>query len=90
MSRHTGHFFRIWLGTWSDADQAHCIDAFNEIRQSGDLITCSYFEAQYALLQWVSSEYREADRILSHSVSSGSEPFPEEVKHWKDLTQKET
>ncbi|HTB11670.1 MAG TPA: AAA family ATPase [Bryobacteraceae bacterium] len=70
MSRQNGHFFRIWLGGWNDADQAQCLDALGEIRESTDLITRSYFEAQYALLRWVSSEYREADRIFSQSVSN--------------------
>jgi hypothetical protein len=70
MSRQNGHFFRIWLGGWNDADQARCLDALGEIRESGDVITRSYFEAQYALLRWVSSEYREADRIFSQSVSN--------------------
>jgi hypothetical protein len=70
MSRQNCHFFRIWLGEWNDADEAACLDALYEIRDSGDLVTRSYFEAQYALLRWVSSEYREADRILSQSVSN--------------------
>ena len=70
MSRQNCHFYRIWLGEWNDADEAACSEALQEIRESGDLITRSYFEAQYALLLWVSSEYREADRILSQSVSS--------------------
>jgi predicted ATPase len=68
-SRQSCHFYRIWLGEWSDADEAACAEALQEIRDSGDLITRSYFEAQYALLRWVSSEYREAERILSQSVS---------------------
>jgi DNA-binding winged helix-turn-helix (wHTH) protein/tetratricopeptide (TPR) repeat protein len=70
MSQQNGHFFRIWLGGWRDADQARCLDALGEIRESGDLITRSYFEAQYAILRWVSSEYRDADRIMSQSVSN--------------------
>jgi DNA-binding winged helix-turn-helix (wHTH) protein/tetratricopeptide (TPR) repeat protein len=70
MSRQNGHFYRIWLGQWNDGDEATCLDALREIRQSGDLITRSYFEAEYALLRWVSSDYREADRILSQSVSN--------------------
>jgi hypothetical protein len=70
MSRQNGHFFRIWLGGWNDVDHARCQDALCEIRESGDQITRSYFEAQYALLRWVSSEYREADRIFSQSVSN--------------------
>jgi DNA-binding winged helix-turn-helix (wHTH) protein/tetratricopeptide (TPR) repeat protein len=70
MSRQSCHFFRIWLGEWNDADDAACVDALQEIRDSGDLVTRSYFEAQYALLRWVSSEYREADRILSRSASN--------------------
>jgi DNA-binding winged helix-turn-helix (wHTH) protein/tetratricopeptide (TPR) repeat protein len=70
MSRQNCHFYRIWLGEWHDADQAACLDALHEIQNSGDLVARSYFEAQYALLQWVSSEYREADRILSQSVSN--------------------
>jgi DNA-binding winged helix-turn-helix (wHTH) protein/tetratricopeptide (TPR) repeat protein len=68
MSRQSCHFFRIWLGEWNDTDQAACLEALHEIRESGDLITRSYFEAQYALIRWVSSEYREADRILTQSV----------------------
>lgn len=70
MSRQSCHFFRIWSGGWNDADEAACVDTLHEIRDSGDLVTRYYFEAQYALLRWVSSEYREADRILSQSVSN--------------------
>ncbi len=70
MSRQSCHFFRIWLGEWSDVDHAACAEALEEIRDSGDPVTRSYFEAQYALLRWVSSEYREAERILSQSVSN--------------------
>jgi DNA-binding winged helix-turn-helix (wHTH) protein len=70
MSRQNGHFFRVWVGEWNDADESACRAALEEILESGDLITRSYFEAQYALLLWVSSEYRQADRILSRSVSS--------------------
>jgi hypothetical protein len=70
MSRQNNHFFRIWAGEWNDADEAACRDALQEIRDSGDLVTRSYFEAQYALLLWMSSEYREADRVLSQSVSN--------------------
>jgi predicted ATPase len=70
MSRQSFHFYRIWLGEWNDADEAACAEALQEIRKSGDLITRSYFEAQYALLRWVSSEYREAERILSQSVAN--------------------
>jgi DNA-binding winged helix-turn-helix (wHTH) protein len=70
MSRQSCHFYRIWLGEWNDADEAACAEALREIRESGDLITRSYFEAQYALLRWVSSEYLEADRILSQSVAN--------------------
>ena len=70
MSRKNSHFFRIWVGEWNDADEAACRDALREIRDLGDIVTRSYFEAQYALLLWVSSEYREADRILSQSVSN--------------------
>ncbi len=70
MSRQNCHFFRIWLGEWNDADEAACVDALGEIRDSGDLVARCYFEAQYALLRWVSSEYREADQILSQSVSN--------------------
>jgi DNA-binding winged helix-turn-helix (wHTH) protein len=70
MTRQICHFFRIWSGGWNNADDAACVDTLREIRDAGDLITRSYFEAQYALLRWVSSEYREADRILSQSVSN--------------------
>jgi len=70
MSRKNSHFFRIWVGEWNDADEAACRDALQKIRDLGDIVTRSYFEAQYALLLWVSSEYREADRILSQSVSN--------------------
>ena len=69
MARHNGHFFRIWLGEWNDSDAAECLNALHEIRESGDRTARYYFEAQYALLRWASSEYREAERILSQSVA---------------------
>jgi DNA-binding winged helix-turn-helix (wHTH) protein len=86
MARQNGHFFRIWLGEWNDADAAECLNALHEIRESGDRIAHCYFEAQYALLRWASSEYREAERILSQSVANleacDATPLNVLLVHW--------
>ena len=41
----------------------------NEIREVGDPVTLSFYLAVYSMIQWASSEYREASRKLSETVS---------------------
>ena len=41
----------------------------NEIRELGDPVTLSYYLAVYSMIQWASSEYRDASRNLSDAVS---------------------
>ena len=62
-------FYRIWAGGWNSQDAEECRAALNEIREVGDPVTLSYHLAQYSLIQWASSEYRDAHRNLSGTVS---------------------
>jgi tetratricopeptide (TPR) repeat protein len=41
----------------------------NEIREVGDPVTLSFYFAVYSMIQWASSEYRDASRNLSEAVS---------------------
>ena len=41
----------------------------NEIREVGEPVTLSFYLAVYSMIQWASSEYREASRNLSEAVS---------------------
>ena len=70
-------FYRIWAGGWNSQDAEECRIALNEIREVGDPVTLSYHLAQYGLIQWVSSEYRDAHRNLSGTVSKMLETVEE-------------
>jgi DNA-binding winged helix-turn-helix (wHTH) protein/tetratricopeptide (TPR) repeat protein len=70
-------FYRIWAGGWNSQDAEECRIALNEIRDVGDPVTFSYHLAQYSLIQWVSSEYRDAHRNLSGTVSKMLETVEE-------------
>src|SRR5208282_3073581 len=70
-------FYRIWAGGWNSQDAQECRIALNEIREVGDPVTFSYHLAQYSLIQWISSEYREAHRNLSGTVSKMLETVEE-------------
>jgi tetratricopeptide (TPR) repeat protein len=62
-------FFRIWAGGWNPGDAEEYQNALNNLRQVGDPATVSYHVAQYGMIQWASSEYREADRNLTQAAS---------------------
>src|SRR5208282_2130486 len=68
-------FYRIWAGGWNSQDAEECRAALNEIREVGDPVTLSYHLAQYSLIQWASSEYRDASRNLSEAVSTLIKPM---------------
>ena len=70
-------FYRIWAGGWNSQDAEECRIALNEIREVGDPVTLSYHLAQYGLIQWLSSEYRDAHRNLSGTVSKMLETVEE-------------
>ena len=70
-------FYRIWAGGWNLQDAEECRIALNEIREIGDPVTFSYHLAQYSLIQWISSEYRDAHRNLSGNVSKMLETVEE-------------
>jgi hypothetical protein len=53
---------RIWAGGWSARDAAECRRAVAEIRQAGDRRLLASQLIDYNFIQWVSSEYREAQR----------------------------
>src|SRR5208337_4327923 len=65
----------IWAGGWNSQDAEECRAALNEIREVGDPVTLSYHLAQYSLIQWASSEYRDASRNLSEAVSTLIKPM---------------
>ena len=70
-------FYRIWAGGWNSQDAEECRIALNEIREIGDPVTFSYHLAQYSLIHWISSEYRDAHRNLSGTVSKMLETVEE-------------
>ena len=70
-------FYRIWAGGWNSQDAEECRIALNEIRKVGDSVTFSYHLAQYSLIHWISSEYRDAQRNLSGTVSKMLETVEE-------------
>jgi DNA-binding winged helix-turn-helix (wHTH) protein/tetratricopeptide (TPR) repeat protein len=62
-------FYRIWAGGWNSRHAEEYRNALNDIREAGDPVTVSYHVAQYSMLQWVSSKYREADHDLTQAAS---------------------
>jgi hypothetical protein len=76
-SRMSCYFYRIWATGWNPRDAEQCPNALNEIREAADPATLSYHLAEYSLIQWISSEYRAANRSLSEAVSTLVENFEE-------------
>ena len=74
-SRMSCYFYRIWATGWNPRDAEQCHNALNEIREAADPATLSYHLAEYSLIQWMSSEYRAANRSLSEAVSTLLENF---------------
>ena len=65
---HSSHY-RIWAGGWNARDAEESRNMLNEIREGGEPVTLSFYLAVYSMIQWASSEYREASRNLSEAVS---------------------
>ena len=65
---HSSHY-RIWAGGWNARDAEESRNMLNEIRELGEPVTLSFYLAVYSMIQWASSEYRDASRKLSDAVS---------------------
>ncbi|HEX4168301.1 MAG TPA: AAA family ATPase [Bryobacteraceae bacterium] len=60
---------RIWAAGWNDTDAEDCRSALAEIRQIGDRLVLAAHLIDYNFIQWVSSEYREAQRNAVESLA---------------------
>jgi DNA-binding winged helix-turn-helix (wHTH) protein/tetratricopeptide (TPR) repeat protein len=60
---------RIWAGGWDLRDADECRRAVAEIRQSGDRLLLASHLIDYNFIQYVSSEYREAQRNAVESLA---------------------
>ena len=60
---------RIWAGGWDAADADECRRAVAEIGQSGDRLLLACHLIDYNFIQWVSSQYREAQRNAVESLA---------------------
>jgi tetratricopeptide (TPR) repeat protein len=60
---------RIWAGGWNPRDAEECRRAISEIRQAGDHFVLASHLIDYNFIQWVSSEYREAQRNAVESLA---------------------
>jgi len=63
------YHYGIWAGGWNPRDAEESRNMLNEIREVGEPVTLSFYLAVYSMIQWASSEYREASRNLSEAVS---------------------
>jgi tetratricopeptide (TPR) repeat protein len=60
---------RIWAGGWDPGDAEECRETLSEIRQAGDRFVLASHLIDYNFIQWVSSEYREAQRNAVESLA---------------------
>jgi DNA-binding winged helix-turn-helix (wHTH) protein/tetratricopeptide (TPR) repeat protein len=60
---------RIWAGGWNARDADECRRAVAEIRQAGDRLLLACHLIDYNFIQWVSSEYREAQSNAVQSLA---------------------
>lgn len=60
---------RIWAGGWNARDADECRRAVAEIRQAGDPFLLASHLIDYNFIQWVSSEYREAQHNAVESLA---------------------
>ncbi len=60
---------RIWARGWNAGDADDCRRAVAEIRQSGDRLLIASHLIDYNFIQYVSSEYREAQRNAVESLA---------------------
>jgi DNA-binding winged helix-turn-helix (wHTH) protein len=61
---------RIWAGGWNARDADECRRAVAEIRQAGDRLLLASHLIDYNFIQYVSSEYREAQRNAVESLAA--------------------
>jgi tetratricopeptide (TPR) repeat protein len=60
---------RIWVRGWDSSDAEECRKAISEIRQAGDRLVLASHLIDYNFIQWVSSEYRQAQRNAVESLA---------------------
>ena len=64
---------RIWASGWSEEDADQCRKALAEIRRSADRAVVALHLMDCSLLQWFSSNYREAHRVAIESLARFTE-----------------
>jgi DNA-binding winged helix-turn-helix (wHTH) protein/tetratricopeptide (TPR) repeat protein len=64
---------RIWASGWNEEDADQCRKALAEIRRSGDRAVVALHLMDCGLLQWFSSNYREAHRVAIESLARFTE-----------------
>jgi DNA-binding winged helix-turn-helix (wHTH) protein/tetratricopeptide (TPR) repeat protein len=60
---------RIWVRGWDPSDAEECRKAISEVRQTGDRLVLASHLIDYNFIQWVSSEYRQAQRNAVESLA---------------------
>jgi DNA-binding winged helix-turn-helix (wHTH) protein/tetratricopeptide (TPR) repeat protein len=64
---------RIWVSGWNEEDADQCRKALAEIRRSADRAVVALHLMDCSLLQWFSSNYREAHRVAIESLARFAE-----------------
>jgi tetratricopeptide (TPR) repeat protein len=64
---------RIWARGWNEEDADQCRKALAEIRRSADRAVVALHLMDCSLLQWFSSNYREAHRVAIESLARFTE-----------------
>jgi DNA-binding winged helix-turn-helix (wHTH) protein/tetratricopeptide (TPR) repeat protein len=61
---------RIWVGGWNVQDAAELRNVLAEIQQLGDRFVTAAYLIDYSVIQWFSSDYREAHRNAVKGVET--------------------
>ncbi len=61
---------RIWVGGWNFRDVEEFRNVLAEIQQVGDPFVTAVYLIDYSVIQWFSSEYREAHRNAVKGVET--------------------
>ena len=59
---------RIWFGGWRPRDAEEVRRMVPVIRQTSDRGLLAPYLVDYSIIQWASSEYREAHRSVSDAI----------------------
>jgi DNA-binding winged helix-turn-helix (wHTH) protein/tetratricopeptide (TPR) repeat protein len=70
---------RIWAGGWNEEDADQCRKALVDIRRSAGPAVVALHLLDYSLLQWFSSNYREAHRVAIESLARFTEDCEDDL-----------